>query len=97
MKLNTKQRAYLRSEAQTLSAVVMVGKEGKTEAVVKALIEALDHHELVKVKFQAYKEEVKDLSIALSEDTKSTLVATTGFTSVFFKQCKKVEDRKYKI
>ena len=97
MKINTKQRAYLRSQAQVLSAIVMVGKDGKTDAVVNALNEALDHHELVKVKFQSFKDEVKDLSIALSEETSSFLVATTGFTSVFYKQAKKVEDRKYKF
>ena len=97
MKINTKQRAYLRSEAQVLSAIVMVGKEGKTPSVVNALSEALEHHELVKVKFQAFKDEVKDISNALATETASLLVATTGFTSVFYKQSKKVEDRKYKF
>ena len=37
MELTSKQRAYLRSEAQELSSIVMVGKDGLTPSVVNAL------------------------------------------------------------
>ena len=56
MELTSKQRAYLRGEAQTIDPIVMIGKDGLTENVTAALDEALTHHELVKVKFQQYKE-----------------------------------------
>lgn len=85
-KLTSKQRAQFRSQAQSLSPVVMVGHEGISEAVVNALNEALEHHELVKVRFQDFKEETKQLSEELEAKTESTLIATTGFTAVFYKK-----------
>ncbi len=95
MNLTSQQRAYLRGEAQTLNPVVMVGKEGLTAAVAKALDEAVGVHELVKVRFQAHKEEMKEIAFKLAEQSNSTLVATTGFTAVYYRQAEKVEDRKY--
>ncbi|MGN0906584.1 MAG: YhbY family RNA-binding protein [Bullifex sp.] len=97
MELTSKQRAYLRGEAQSIDPVVMVGKEGLTESVKNALDEALDHHELVKVKFQQYKDDVKDIAFRCADLTSSVLVATTGFTAVFFRQKDKPEDRLFHL
>ena len=93
--MKSKDRAYLRSEAQTLSPVVYVGKNGLTDSVVAALDEALDAHELVKVRFQAAKDETRPISETLAEKTASTLVATTGFTAVFYRRNPDPEKRKY--
>lgn len=84
--MTSKFRAQLRSQAQTISPVVMVGHEGITEGVVSALDAALTDHELVKVRFQDFKEMVRDLSTELAGKTGSTLVSTTGFTAVFYRK-----------
>ena len=84
--MTSKFRAQLRSQAQTISPVVMVGHEGITEGVVSALDAALTDHELVKVRFQDFKEMVRDLSTELAGTTRSTLVSTTGFTAVFYRK-----------
>ena len=97
MELKSYQRAFLRSHAQQLDAVVYVGKEGYTKAVVDALDSALTCHELVKVRFSNNKDQVREISEQLEEATKSTIVATTGFTTVFFRQDSKSEDRIYRI
>ncbi len=97
MELKSYQRAFLRSHAQALDPVVSVGKDGISESVVLALDEALTCHELVKVRFQSFKDEIKELSIELEKKTKSTIVATTGFTTVFFRQDPKDPDRIYKL
>lgn len=97
MELKSYQRAFLRSQAQLLDPVVSVGKEGLSDGVVKALDDALTHHELVKVRFQAFKEEVSGISRQLEERTGSTLVSTTGFTSVFFRQDPENPERIYRI
>lgn len=96
MKINfsSKERAQLRSQAQTLDPVVMVGHDGASESVISALNEALDCHELVKVKFQDHKDETKSLSLILEEKTDSTLVAVTGFTAVFFKENPELHKKK---
>ena len=67
------------------------------EGVASSLDAALTAHELVKVRFSNKKSEVEDISRKLETATKSTLVAITGFTSVFFRQDPKSEDRIYRI
>lgn len=87
--MTSKERAEFRSKAQKLNPIVMVGHEGVSEAVITALNEALECHELVKVKFQDFKEDTKELSLELEKGTNSTLIATTGFTAVFYRKSEK--------
>ena len=47
--ITTKQRAYLRSLANGIPAILQVGKEGVTESVIGNINEALDAREIVKV------------------------------------------------
>lgn len=89
MALASKQRARLRSEAQSLSPVVMVGHDGLSQGVTSALDKALDDHELVKVRFQDFKEQTRDLALELEKTLSDCdLVATTGFTAVFYRKKK---------
>ena len=84
--MTSKRRAELRSQAQNLSPVVMVGHEGITEGVISALDKALEDHELVKLRFQDFKEQTRDLSGELAAKTGSALVSSTGFTAVFYRK-----------
>ena len=52
MTLNPKQRAFLRSQAHHLKPLLHVGKEGVTDASITSIHEALNTHELFKVKVQ---------------------------------------------
>lgn len=47
--LTSKQRAKLRGMANTIDAVVRIGKEGITERVLKQIDEALSARELIKI------------------------------------------------
>ena len=87
----------MRSKAQELDPIVYVGKEGLTNGVILALDNALASHELVKVKFQNSKDDIKEISRELETATESTFVATTGFTSVFFRQDGNDPERIYRI
>ncbi len=46
--INSKQRAQLRSMANTLETILYVGKEGVTDATVKEAYDALEARELIK-------------------------------------------------
>lgn len=48
MELTGKQRAHLRSMANTLPVVLYIGKEGVTDATVKEAYDALHARELIK-------------------------------------------------
>ena len=69
--MTSAQRAFLRSQAQTIGSVVMVGRDGLSENVVSALDEALECHELVKVRFQAHKDEIQSISRELEKRSAS--------------------------
>ncbi len=47
--ISTKQRAYLRSLANTEKAIMQIGKEGITENLIKTVGDALEAREIVKL------------------------------------------------
>lgn len=47
--LTSKQRAKLRSMAQTINPIFQIGKNGITENLVNDVIDALEKHELIKL------------------------------------------------
>lgn len=50
MTLTGKQKNYLRGIAHQLNPVVMIGGKGLTDAVMNEIEQALDQHELIKIK-----------------------------------------------
>jgi len=52
MELTGKQNRYLRGLGHHLKPVVFVGKEEVNDAVIRAVEESLEAHELIKVKLQ---------------------------------------------
>jgi RNA-binding protein len=53
MALTPKQRSFLRGQAHHLNPIVMIGKGGLSESLIKSLYQALRSHELVKIKIPA--------------------------------------------
>ncbi len=88
------QRKYLRGKAHSLSPVVQVGKQGITPDLIKAVNEALDFHELIKVKFVDFKEERKDLSREIAERTSSEAVGLIGNVAILYRQQPDEQKRK---
>ena len=48
--ITTKQRSNLRKQAHNLTPVVIVGKEGVTEQVLKSINDVLEARELIKIR-----------------------------------------------
>lgn len=88
------QRKYLRGRAHSLSPVIQVGKQGVTPDLVKAVNEALDSHELIKVKFVDFKEERKELSREIAERTSSEAVGLIGNVAILYRQQPDEQKRK---
>ena len=55
-KLEGFQRKYLRGVAHGLKPVVFIGQKGLTPEVLSSAEKAFERHELIKVKFNAFKE-----------------------------------------
>ena len=97
MELTSKQRKILEKAAHDLQPVVIVGGAGMTDGVIQMADKALADHELIKVKFNEYKEEKQELTTELSEKTNSTLVRIIGNVAILFREAEKEEDRKFNL
>ena len=92
--LTASQRKFLRSEAHHLDAVVIIGKAGATDAIVGAIDGALEAHELIKVRFNDF----KDQKVALLEDiqlrTRCERCGLVGHVAVLYRQHPESDKRK---
>jgi RNA-binding protein len=87
MSLSPTQRRYLRSLAHDLRPVILLGNKGATEAVAKELAQALDIHELVKVKLSGGDKDERQTQIAfLTGQTGAENVQEIGHIVVLFRR-----------
>ena len=87
MKLTGKQIRYLRGLGHHLDPVVMLGKAGLTESIVTSTSQALDTHELIKVKVQDGCElDRKEAAAQLAKVVQAQLVQVLGRTFLLYRQ-----------
>ena len=75
----------LKGQAQRLKATLKVGQQGLSPEFLAALDEALKHQELLKVKFDAFKELKKELAPQLADKTGSRLITRIGNVVVLYR------------
>ena len=86
VKLNAKQRQYLKGLAHALSPVVRIGKSGLTDAVAGATAGALRAHELIKVRVDAEEAgERREMAELLAGETDAHLVGTVGKIAILYR------------
>ena len=96
-KLKGSQKKYLRSQVHHLKPMVMIGRNGINENVIKSVDYALNDHELIKLKFGDFKETKKEMSAEIAEATQSEIVGIIGNIAIFYRQHPEPEKRKIKI
>ena len=90
--LSTKQKQFLKGLAHHLNPVVMLGGNGLTEGVLAEIENALNHHELIKVKIAGADRETKQLIIdAIVRETKAAQVQTIGHILVLYRPSEEVK------
>jgi RNA-binding protein len=89
--LTNAQLRTLKAQAQRMKATLKVGKEGISPQFLTALNEVLKHQELVKVRFDHFKEQKQELTPQLAEKSGSHLVTRIGNVVVLYR-AKPVED-----
>jgi len=88
--ISSKQRAHLRSLAQTIDSIFQIGKNGITPELTEALILALDAREIVKVSvLNNCSLEPQYIAGIISERTHSITVQVIGKKIIFYKPSKK--------
>lgn len=94
MNLSTKQKQYLKGLAHNLKPVVLLGANGLTEAVLAEIDQALDHHELIKIRVASEDRDTKNLIIdAIVRESNAEKVQSIGKVLVLYRQTeeKKIE------
>jgi len=93
-KLSSHQKKFLRGKAHHLDPAVMVGKNGVTVNLIKMVNDALNSHELIKVRFVEFKDRKKKLSQEITNKSKSEIVGMIGHIVILYRQHTDEEKRK---
>ena len=87
--MTTKQRAYLKSLAMTTDPIFQIGKNSMTPELTKAVDEALEALELIKVSvLQNCADDPRELAAMLAERTRSQVVQVIGKKIVLYREGK---------
>lgn len=87
--MTTKQRAYLKSLAMTMDPIFQIGKNSITPELTKAVTEALQARELIKISvLKNCADDPRDLADMMAERTKSQVVQVIGKKIVLYKEGK---------
>ncbi|HMM57779.1 MAG TPA: ribosome assembly RNA-binding protein YhbY [Rudaea sp.] len=86
MSLTPSQKRYLRGLAHSLKPVILTGNKGVTPALIKEFSNALDQHELVKVKLGDDRDERKAHIAELGGAAQAELVQSIGRVACFYRR-----------
>ena len=87
--LTAAQTRFLRGQAHDLWAMLQVGGKGITDALIAEIDQALEHHELIKVKVAAEDREARDVMIGdIADRVGAALVQRIGHTAVLYRPSK---------
>ena len=93
--ITSKQRAYLRSMATSIPAIMQVGKSGITENLVKTVSDALEARELIKMSVLENSEySPRDTAEELAEAVGAEVVGVIGRKIILYRESvnhKKIE------
>lgn len=85
MPLEGYQRRHLRGLAHDLKPIVQIGKAGLTPSVVAAIDDALEAHELIKVRLVGHKAEKKEMVATLEVELGCAEVGLVGHVATLYR------------
>ena len=96
--LTSKERAYLRSLANTIDPIFQFGKGGISENFIKQIDEAIEVRELIKITvLENADTDVKELASEICEKAGCQSVQIIGRKIVFYRQARDKDKRKIQL
>ena len=87
MSINNKQKKFLRQAAHHLKPVIWAGQHGISDNLVKEIEQALERHELIKIKLRLGEREERDAGITkICEESDAELVQRIGNIVTLYKK-----------
>ena len=88
--MTSKERAFLRSKANGIEAIINIGKDGVTPEIVDAIDEALEARELIKVSvLKPCLDDKRDIADTIAGRTRSEVVQVMGRKITLYRWSKK--------
>ncbi|MBL6766067.1 MAG: YhbY family RNA-binding protein [Verrucomicrobiae bacterium] len=97
IELTQRQKRQLRAVAQRLDAHTHIGRKGLTETFIAGVAELLAAHELIKIRFEEFKDRKDELSAEVALRTDSVYVVRVGHVAVFYRPQPDPAKRKVKL
>ena len=86
MPLSNSQRRYLRGLTHDQHPIVTVADKGLSETVRAEIEQALEHHELIKVKLRAEREQRTEWAAQIARDFQAELVHQIGQVACYYRR-----------
>lgn len=94
--MNSKDRAYLRSLANTITPIIQVGKIGVNDNLIKQVDDALEARELIKINvLETSPLEADEIAVQIAKKVNCTVVQVLGRKITLYR--KRVKDSKIGI
>ncbi|MDQ5986879.1 MAG: RNA-binding protein YhbY [Syntrophus sp. SKADARSKE-3] len=93
-KLTGTQKKYLRGLAHDLKPLIQIGKGGLTDKVIAHIDQIFHDHELIKIKFNEFREEKKEVASEIATRTHCETVGIIGNISIFYREHPDTEKRR---
>ncbi|MBT8330701.1 MAG: ribosome assembly RNA-binding protein YhbY [Deltaproteobacteria bacterium] len=93
------QKKFLKGRAHGLKPVVFIGQKGLSANLIASIQDALETHELIKVKFVEFKDRQQKVSLAetLAKKAHCQLVGMIGHIAILFRQQTDPEKRNIEL
>ena len=96
--MTSKQRAYLKGLAMKIDPIFQIGKSSLTPEITKAVDEALEARELIKISvLKNCMDDGNSIAAVLAERTHAEVVQVIGKKIVLYRPAKKEEKRKIQL
>ncbi|REJ84172.1 MAG: ribosome assembly RNA-binding protein YhbY [Acidobacteria bacterium] len=85
LRLSSADRRRLRGEAHALKPVVQLGRDGLDDGVLHQIDAALDHHQLIKIRFVSGQDTRREVSRQIAARLGCALVGMIGHVVILFR------------
>ena len=97
MKISSKDKQKLKRLAHSIKPSIIIGKEGASKSTINSINNILENKELIKVKFNSFKNEKGSIARDIENTCNATIVGQIGNIIILFKQNPDIDKRKFII
>ena len=95
MVLSSKAKKKLRAAAHSIKPSIIIGKEGASSSSIDSIDKILDIKELIKIKFNSYKDQKNKIINYIAEKLDAVVVGRIGNIVILFRQTPEIHKRKF--